>query len=210
MTTRDRANLITKLEESQRFLQLSAEAFDDGFEAEAHRLATTVRVLLHDHGSSQSLLGLLGVKESTLYVDTHMPAVPEDQFPTGLTMMAFGGGRGFHWKAPLDDARTNPRRNRPAAKFEQWWNGTEVMVNPQTREPWTRWRIVRELSNKEGGAHVDPKLTRAYEDLADMGWVLTTPSGSQPFTDTPALASMRQIAYEVNRTLDESVWPQLR
>ena len=173
MTMRDRANLITKLEATQGFLTRSAAAFVEGWEDEARRMATAARVLLHGHGrSSRSLLGMLGMKKATLFVDTHRPADPRDLFPTGLAFLRLGSSGGPRWTPPLDDALTDLDRTRPPVEFNSWWEGTAVIVHPDTKDSWTRWRVVRELSNKEGGAHVDPHLTEEYEDLADMGWVL--------------------------------------
>jgi hypothetical protein len=56
---KDRSVLLANLAESIDFLNLSASSFDNGYEAEAKRLAVTLRVLLHDTAQSHSLLGLL-------------------------------------------------------------------------------------------------------------------------------------------------------
>jgi hypothetical protein len=56
------AELECHLAEQLQFLQVSAAAFDAGFEGEAKRLAVVLRILLHDTKSSKSLLGQLGRK----------------------------------------------------------------------------------------------------------------------------------------------------
>jgi hypothetical protein len=60
-------------------------------------------------------------------------------------------------------------------------------------------------SNKEGGAHVDHALDSSYSALCEdntLGWMyrLGEESG-QPFDRNPAFASIRQIAYEIERTI---------
>ena len=67
---RDRVDLLVKLENQMAFIKSSASAFDSGNIREAARLATSVRVLLHDTNSSHSLLKQLGVKNQIKYHDT--------------------------------------------------------------------------------------------------------------------------------------------
>ncbi len=68
-----RADLENLLQEHLAFLQASAAAFDTGFEAEAKRMAVTLRVLLHDTAQSHSLMGQMKRKERSQWVDTAVP-----------------------------------------------------------------------------------------------------------------------------------------
>ena len=70
----------------------------------------------------------------------------------------------------------------------------------------SRKNIVLTATNKDGGAHVDKKLTRAYETLAadgavgSFGWKIE--GVSQVFSITYAhLVSLRQMGFEVLRSL---------
>ena len=67
-----REELLANLCEQLEFLRASCAAFDAGNEAEAKRLATTIRVLLYDpkKSRSRSLLVQLGAKERLKYLDT--------------------------------------------------------------------------------------------------------------------------------------------
>lgn len=56
--------LVEHLREQMRFIESSAAAYDNGFEGEGKRLATVLRVLMHDTSGSHSVLGQLGVKET--------------------------------------------------------------------------------------------------------------------------------------------------
>src|SRR4051794_24926166 len=68
--TRTQDELRQLLSEQVRLMRRSAKYFDEGDESEAKRLATHIRVLVHDTKASHSLLGLLGVKASMRFVDT--------------------------------------------------------------------------------------------------------------------------------------------
>jgi len=61
-------------------MKASATAFDSGFEAEAKRLAVSLRVLLHDTNSSRALLDQLGVKNKLRFTET---SEPMDQYSLG-------------------------------------------------------------------------------------------------------------------------------
>src|SRR4051812_47474021 len=65
-----KADLVEQLRIQVDFLERSSVAYDQGFEDEARRLATVVRILVHDTARSKSLLGQLGVKERLRYHDT--------------------------------------------------------------------------------------------------------------------------------------------
>src|SRR5262245_62470836 len=122
MAHRSDAELISLLAEQVRFLQSSAASFDSGFEGEAKRLATTLRVLLHDTERSNSVLGQLGIKTRLRYVDTAVPIRPGNLLDTpGLVMGEVTSGIGGSYVPPLDDL--SPSRIKPLAPFDIWWNG---------------------------------------------------------------------------------------
>lgn len=102
---RSREDLLELLRENRQFLERSATAFDDGYEAEAKRLAVVLRVLLHDTKQSHSILDQLKVKERLAFLDTAEPINPNNLRPTpGLVMMRMtttqGGAMG-EYLAPL-------------------------------------------------------------------------------------------------------------
>lgn len=198
---RFRAELAVLLEEQQHFLARSAQAFDDGYEAEAKRLATVLRVLLHDTAGSKSLLGQLGLKEQLAYCNTAPPIDPANVLPTsGLAAMQIGGGSGSHWVAWLGNLP--PPRLLPDTTFFPWW--TDKVTKDSDGVLWSRQDFVLALANQDGGAHVDPNLTAKYVRLSkdnSMGWNYIDPKGRQPLSNSPVLASVRQIVYELDQTL---------
>lgn len=212
MPDRDDEELWGLLREQKEFLERSADAFDRGYEAEAKRLATTLRLLVHDTNSSVSLLTQLGLKDQITYADTAPRFDPANLLPTnGLTMMRVENtptAQQVTWVAPLNNL--SPSRQQPDAPFDLWWEAT--VTKGADGVEWNRRRMVVDLANQDGGAHVDPTLTRRYERMLRgniMGWAVVTSDGAQPMDGTPILASVRQIAYEMIKTLDEKVFNRL-
>jgi hypothetical protein len=184
------------------FLNASAQSYDGGFEAEAKRLAVTLRVLLHDTGQSHSLLGQLGAINKMLFTDTTLleRAGSVNLMPgLGLVMMQLVTGEGGEYIPMLDNLV--PDRIHPPITFTQWWS---MPIPVGGGEPWTRRKLVLDLSNREGGAHVDPELNAAYELVVNRnvtGWTVDVGSGPEPLKGNLVAASVRQIAYEVANTI---------
>jgi len=178
-------------------------AFDGGAEGEAKRLATVLRVLLHDRRRSASLLGQLGVKGRISFVDTAQPIHPHNLMATpGLVMMRIGADGGSY-VAPLAGGMPERYRN-PNKPFGPWWN--EPVTKDAAGRLFSRKDYVLTVSNKEGGAHVDHTLDGAYAALTkgnSLGWVYSSgdDDDARPMERNPAFASVRQVAFEVSRTL---------
>jgi len=180
------------------FLTRSCEAYDAGHEYEAKRIAGVLRTLLHDSRSSRSLLGQLGLKGSTRFLDSSIPINPSNLLGTpGL--FALDDGR---WTPALDSHETYERR----VSFDSWWTTPVTKLSDGTDV--SRERYVLEVANTEGGAHIDPQASAIYDRLVALhAWpiagVHADGSQGQP-RGNQALAALRQIAHEVIRTLTAS------
>lgn len=204
MVQRDRTALLGLLDENVSFLRVSAQSFDAGFEAEAKRLAVTLRVLLHDTQTSHSLLTQLGVKSQLRFVDTADHIDPHNLIVSapGLVIMRMTS-EGGSYVAPLDKIQLPPNRIHPPAPFDPWWTGTVARDSSGTT--WHRRRFVTTMANKEGGAHVDPNLNAAYESLAKhngLGFISKNDAGELPFSGDVVAMSVRQITHEILQTLE--------
>jgi hypothetical protein len=202
---RPKEDLERQLREQAAFLRRSAAAYDQGFEGEAKRLATVIRVLLHDTSQSKSLLSQLRLKELMLYEDTSLEIRADNLLPTiGLAVMEITrdemGTTTARYVAPLGELNID-RRHDPKS-FSRWWE-TPVSKD-KAGNRFSRKKLVLTASNQEGGAHIDPELDAAYDALSrqnSMGWIVKSPTGEGPPLNDVALASIRQIAFEVDRTL---------
>ena len=194
-------DLQRQLQEQIQFIKSSALAFDSGFDAEAKRLAVSLRVLLHDTSSSRSLLSLLNLKNIKFY-DTAVDYDPRNLATTwGLVIIKMTVGptpQKPKYIAPLD----NPSKaSIPLVDFEIWWN--KIVFADNQRRKLKRKDLILSAANQDGGAHVDPALDRPYADLSrsnSLGWLTFAAGDIQPMDD-PTRAAIRQIAHEVLKSL---------
>lgn len=192
------------LREQIDFIHASCERFDQGHRHEAKRIALSIRVLVNDSGSSQSLLGQLGLKDRLSFVDTSQAfqITPSFEMPLGLVVAVFDpGSEGYE---PFMGAYGTDTR----CDFDEWW--TRPLVRPVDqrhrerqgrRTEFTRRDFVLGSANAEGGAHVDPSPTQWWRELRDQEFLgaLELPEG----TPIPGLisATVRQVAWEILATL---------
>lgn len=212
------------LDEQLAFLRASAAAFDDGFEAEAKRLATQIRILVYDaaggrRNRSVSLLSHLGVRDRLPWLDTAILPDPSwVDFSCGLCRLS-GEGEGptlvMRYAAPL--ANLGPDRRHPPAAFVDWWN--EPVLSDRLGHSFSRADFISRVANQDGGTHVDAELEESYRALtrensmqivSGQGMVgfhvgPTLAGQVEPPRSSIALASVRQIAYEVLQTVEASI-----
>lgn len=213
---RDRTELVDQLRRQVGFLRRSADDFDDGHEDEAVRMATTVRVLVHNTPRSRALLTQLGVLDTLSFVDTSVDqGVTQRRLPDGsielkqtvspggmASIWATGDGRLSFHAACVDAGRRKP--------FADWWTTAIVPASrpyepPPLYDAITRKSLVLTMANQDGGAHVDPELDVHYAAfLAKQHGVPFDMAASSPIDGSPALITMREIAFEVLLTLDEA------
>ncbi len=185
------------LQEQLGFLERSAEAFDAGYEAEAKRLAVTIRVLVHDTGASRSLLSQLD-RKNTKFCDSAFDVDPTSLIAhAGLAGVSVGP-LGVKHAARLDG--DDPSWFRPA-DFDTWWN--KVVIRDREGRQLTRRDLVLAVANQDGGAHVDPALDEDYARLSrddTLGRYTGDVTRMIPLTAVE-LVSIRQISHEVLKTL---------
>lgn len=192
-------DLRKHLAEQIEFLKSSVLVFDRGNHSEAKRLATVIRTLLHDTKSSKSLLGQLGMK-SLLFWDTSFRVPSADLSNAsrvgpyeGLVCLNIGPS-GSRFIAPLDEPPTPPRK----VSFEEYWIKSILIDN--NRKLFSRRDLILNLTNKDGGVHIDPFLPNDYAALSrsnSLGW---KDEAGKPLIDVE-LVVVRQIAHEVLKTL---------
>ncbi len=199
--------LLVHLGDQIHFLINSAVSYDTGFEGEAKRLATVVRVLVHDTTRSSALLTQLN-KMNILFYDSASIFRPENLLPSNcLTMTRLSKQEGENMKgdyvAPLNNGSPS-RSNEKKVGFGKWWNRNTVFKDIKGNL-FNRRDLILALANKEGGAHVDPKLDQAYANLTrfnSLAWKVYTKDDKKDMGN-PVPPAIRQIAHEVIKTLKE-------
>ena len=193
------SDLEKHLQEQLSFLSLSADAYDVGYEAEAKRMAAVLRVLLHDgddsKSNSKSLLGLLGIKESTKFYDSAV--FEKNAVNMGASLIVIPGGGNGKAIPFLDDS---PPETVGYSNFDEYWNKPVLFTN---NKHFTRKDLVKFVTDQDGGANVDPQLDEAYSKLSRehaFGWSIGSPGSANIPVSIVELASIRQIAHEILRT----------
>lgn len=194
------SDLENHLIEQLDFLRSSSDAYDAGQTSEAKRLAATLRLLLHDTKVSHSLLKQLSKKES--FLDTADVWDSTNLLShTGLVVQDITAA-GAMFRPRLD-------RNEKAARttaFDDWWSA--VILADQHGRKLSRGGLVTAVANKDGGAHIDPKISGQYAEFSrndTLAWreaIIRNDGAHQVSALRGAeLASIRQIAHEVLKTL---------
>jgi hypothetical protein len=202
-----RARLTEKFLEQLRFMERSCQAFDQGAEDEAIRLATSLRIIFHDATTSTSLIKHLKF---------------------GAQKM-LSSSRGFgNWEDYLsnqfDLTSPQPMKMLPILgdKFkeltiDQWWRRESVFVHLGKSHP--RRKIILSVANKDGGAHVDEQLEEYYEYLCAGEYAVGISIDNLKFSgETPVeqgmthyaknahLALIRQFAHETLVSVAHFTW----
>lgn len=209
-----RADLVRHLDEQMEFLGNSSELFDQGKRLEAKRLATTLRILLHDTKQSKSLLGQLGAIPGSQFLNTAKSISKGNLVGDfGLTNMRLGNP--VEHIAPL----SSHGGEGDWLPFHTWWSeqavfraAAEEKNQPEEdRLTFSRRDLVLNVADKDGGAHVDAELTPEYAALSRfnaLGFVVSYGGSAAVPIEDPVPPALRQIAYEVQCTYDrfKSAW----
>jgi hypothetical protein len=160
---RPKEKLLAMLREQMDLLQNSLHAFYRGNFAESLRIATIIRVLVHETGNSKPLLkqarpdGLdLEIPEQVAEARPGQEEILRLRFAVSVRLGAA--------VAPAVDLRSS---HYSLSTVGSWWSRT-VFTFPSrvgTQVDYTRKKVVLILANKEGGAHVDPNEDSDYVRL---------------------------------------------
>ncbi len=185
--------LQNSLEAQLKFLDLSSKSYDNGFEDEAIRLAQSLRVLLHD-GRDSSVLTQLKQKNNLLFATSISRYIPINAVSyIGLSGMSFEVG-GESKYVPI--CNQSDETQNFWIGFDDWWN--QIIIDDKINI-FTRRDVVLYAANKDGGAHVDPKIEHKYYELIfnnSIGWETCIGDESKPMDNNIAYTSIRQIAHE--------------
>jgi hypothetical protein len=208
---------LEHLGEQVDFLNASCDAFDAGKLGEAKRLATTVRVLVHDTSQSKSLLHQLAIKERIPWPDGIVKEVfaevrknqAEGRQYTGCLLTTVKLGAGFlndHSMVKYVPVFEIQPLGERLVSFGYWWK--QPRLADQHGTELSRRGITLALANKYGGAHADPQLPSDIESIvrkSSMGVTLSMLQGKSYRDDSPLPAAMRQIAEEVRWSIRRSL-----
>jgi len=198
---RPKGELKQELKDQIKLLQHSCTAFDSGLEAIGKHIALSLRVLLHEHGQSRSLLEQLGLR-TFRYFDTAGPLNPNNVLSECnfiVQRMSSEGGQ-YIPACQAEGLIKKPRRR----KFLDWWNNP--VFKDRNGRKFCRRDLILHVADTDGGAHVDPELDESYMAISrenSLGFLFGSGDLIEVFKGRPELACMRQIAHEILLTLSE-------
>ena len=197
--SQSKLELENHLREQLEFLNRSAFHYDEGESSEAKRIATAIRVLLHQTSTSHSLLDQLNLKGiGFLNTAIEYNALNKDFF-YGLcsvqisfdeNMIMIGKCKPFLGNLPDGVIKKK-------LLFSNWWN--QIVIADSKGNTFKRRELVLALTNTDGGAHVDPTLDARYRALSRENSLGFSVGTNGAFTSILGfeLAAARQIAYEL-------------
>lgn len=197
---RTRAELRTSFQEQFAALQASSRGYDSGDLWEAKRLATTIHILVHDGGKrTVSLLTQLGIRSNLSFLSSRGEWHENNLLPNmPLTVMQFDD-QGIAYFPSFGIMQ----EQHQYLSFSRWWD--EEVLRDNRRRVLTRKNLVFSLRDQDGGSHLDGHLTDetyvAFARENAAGWVLVKDGQESTPTVGPHLATMRQIAWEVEQVL---------
>jgi len=181
-------------------------------EIEAKRLATIIRVIVHDTSNGRSLLTSLSIKDNIKYIDTKAPDDGRLHSMTGM--------RGVHG-ANLNQyfglvAKVNNGNLLTAVPlfmqhlpewyqgylrkdFKQWWDDEVINIKGNRL---TRSSLTLNIANKDGGAHIDGSLPEEYNIIKNSDLNLNIKGVETPFEKNVVYASIAQVAWELLNSID--------
>ena len=181
------------------FLRRSCEAYDTGYTDESIRMATVIRVLLHETTRQTPLLRHMHAMNVKL-----LSTVPLMSTCTYASMPMME----MHAHAP-DRVELVPKLHRASVRWElpaeEWWK-QEAHITSTSRL--TRRDIVLGAADQDGGAHIDSRLNPQYASLMSEGAVATvrySRDGEVFAVFNPSEANLvciRQMAYELLNSPD--------
>ncbi|NNG02632.1 MAG: hypothetical protein HKM95_00840 [Inquilinus sp.] len=200
--------LETHLSEQISFLIGSCKYYDPDWhtedsirynESEFKRIATTIRVLVHDTLKSESLLTLLSLKKIG-FVNTSPLLSPGATDDFGLVVLGikYGYRPNFWWSK-------RPDVNVDEKPFNDWWN--EAQIRHSGGSTLSRKDLVLWAANKDGGAHVDQNLPSIYDEFKSgeglnlIRYKKGADGSEEKQNDSIVHQSIRQIAHELLLTL---------
>lgn len=174
------------------FIKKSCEHYDAGDHDEAKRIATSLRIILHETASSHSLLKQLNYNYPLLLWSSGALYTPSNLISSWSLLSMQYGPNGALYLPHLDDIVSRTF----FLSDEDWWN--EIIFDDK-RAFLTRRDIILFVANQDGGAHVDPTLSEVYADLIknnSLGIQILKNGIAENPKNNPAYASIRQIGHE--------------
>jgi len=161
---------LERLREQRHLLNKSVTEMMKGDLAEALRVAASLRVLIHETGRNKALLAQLNRNYRELEILDSEPPPQKEPLPPGVkaaVVLSFPVGVKITDAGVFLSSEPPPPETQRPTILGKWWNCTSLII--PGAGGFSRKEIVLGLTDKEGGAHVDPEITARYQQLLGYG-----------------------------------------
>ncbi|MFD2914321.1 hypothetical protein [Psychroserpens luteus] len=204
--------LLDNCHDQLKILATNCFEFDNGEQFFGLEICHRLRVLLHHtipNGTSHSIINLLNL-ESIQFLSTYEDrSMVKITTPEGIMSAVYGLVKSTSGQISLFDffPYLEDIRKSENLEFNKWWK-EEIVCSHENKFSFTRKKIVVDIfANKTGGSHLDPNIISSSLDVYRLenhiiGWN-TADKENNPLKHSisPFLATARQIAHELFRTL---------
>lgn len=170
------------------FLIREVNEFDNGSENEARRIASCLRILLHETKYSKSLVGQIGI--NLIYFSSSSFYNPANLLTSWTLLTLRLGPDGIQY---LPNIIYDKDSRYFCYTFDDWWN--EVIFDDKSNV-FTRKDIILFVANNDGGAHVDPELKESFFLLSKQNSLGIVDNFDQAPENNPIYQAVRSIAEE--------------
>lgn len=170
------------------FLIREVNEFDNGSENEARRIASCLRILLHETKYSKSLVRQIGI--NLIYFSSSSFYNPANLLTSWTLLTLRLGPDGIQY---LPNIIYDKDSRYFCYTFDDWWN--EVIFDDKSNV-FTRKDIVLFVANNDGGAHVDPELKESFFLLSKQNSLGIVDDFDQAPENNPIYQAVRSIAEE--------------
>lgn len=196
---RSGSDVRAALREQVTLLIAYCENFDRGQQAFCKPMAASVRILLHQTGKSQSLLGQLKLRSGRFF--SVAPPISPTNLLSECNLIGMHLTNQHATYTPRLLTNLDSRNRKP---FPEWWVG--AVAKAQDKRTMSRMDIVGAVADMDGGAHVDPGFTPLYHSFRNgefLGWRFTIDDQEGSWISSPQYACIRTIAHELLLTLQK-------
>lgn len=180
---------------------------DISSEVEAKRIATCIRLLVHDTNNSNSLLGQMREKMRMNFLDTSSPNDGRLHSMTG--MIGVKGSNYGQYFGVVAKVREDENlvvvplfmqhlkdwyQSYNLIGFQKWWDQTVINIYGQEL---ARKELILTIANKDGGAHIDTTYPEKYLLAKATALSLNINNQETKFLRNVVYASVAQIGWEL-------------
>lgn len=197
-----KAELIDQFLNQIKKIKIFCELFDAGDENISQEIAVKCRILFHNTNHSKSLVRQLKLEHIQLY-DNCKKYKPKNLFShwglvTIQSQMISQNETESKWIPRIENTGFN------LVDFKNWWDGKKIIVDSK-KNIFTRKKLLLEVANTDGGAHVDTGLKIDYRDLSrnnSLDFYYGNSETNQIPLNNPVPSTIRKIAEEVLKTFN--------